>query len=383
MAATLPKIVIAFKALAASFIARSERGIAILIVREEGETVGNDYTPVETSVTEVTLESNLSGWSNANAARITDMLNIAPAKTVVVTIDDNAAISAATATIEEQYQSGRVTIVGKTAADYTALANWAKTKKTFHALVFGTSSQDSKYVENVYNQAVTFDSAWDYGRIYQGTLDRSTVSTYTTEELLPLLCAVLSRANVQGASSTVIKALSGVVDVSSPDTVINGGNIILYNDWNGSDRVVRLGTAVNTLVTFDTSANNGDQIEDMRYIEVAEAADMIRADITAVFRDEYSGKKKNSVDNQMQFLAAVKNYFDALEEEDVLNDRFDNSVDINTDAQRTAWIVYKPEASEWDDATVKATPFKRQVFISADIQILQSMQDLTMVVNLN
>lgn len=383
MAATLAKIVIAFKTLASTFIERSERGIAILIVREEGTTEGGEYVPVETSVKEVTLESDLSGWSEANAARIMDMLNIGPAKTVVVTIDDNAAMTAATEAIEENYQNGRVTIVGKTATDYTALINWAKTKKTFHVLVFDTSNADSKYVENVYDQSIAFDPAWDYGRLYQGTLDRSTVDTYTTEELLPMICAILSKANVKGASSTVFKALKGVVDVSDPDSKVNAGNIILYNDWKGSDRVVRLGTAVNTLVTFDASANNGDQIEDMRYIEVAEAADMIRADITAVFRDEYSGQMKNSVDNQMQFLGAVANYFDRLAEEDVLNDRFANTVDIDVDAQRAAWVAVKPEAAEWDDVKVKATPFKRQVFVAADVQILQSIQDLKMVVNLN
>lgn len=383
MAATLAKIVIAFKALASTFIERSERGIAILIVREEGETDGNDYTPVETSVKELQTDSDLSGWSPANAARIADMLMVNPAKTVVVTIDTNAALSAATDAIVAKYPSGRVTIVGKTAADYTALASWAKTKKTYHALVFGTSNQDSKYVENVYSQAVTFDSAWDYGRAYQGTLDRSTVDTYTTEELLPLICAVLSKANVNGASNTVMKALAGVADVSDPDTTINAGNLILYNDWKGTDRVVRMGTTVNTLVTFDASANDGDQIEDMRYIEVAEAADMIRADITAVFRDEYSGVKKNSVDNQMQFLGAIGDYFDRLEEAEVLNGSYSNTVDVDVNAQRSAWALVKPEAADWDDATVKATPFKRQVFVSADVQILQSIQNLKMTVNLN
>ena len=381
--ATLPKIVIAFRKLANTFISRSERGIAILIVREEGTTSGNDYTPVASSIQEVTQDSDLSGWSNANAARIADMLTINPAKVVVVTIDDTENVSEATDLIEANYPSGRVTMVKKTAADTTALCTWAKAKKSYRVVVFDKASQDSKYIENVYNQSIMFDSAWDAGRAYQGTLDRSTVTTYTTEELTPMIAAILARANVQGASSTVLKALTSVVDVASPDTVVNNGNIILYNDWNGSDRVVRLGTAVNTLVTFDNSANNGDQIEDMRYIEVAEAADMIRQDITAVFRDEYSGKMKNSVDNQMQLLGAIGDYFDRLESEDILNGSFSNTAEIDIEAQRAAWATDKPEAAEWDDDKVKATPYKRQVFIASDVQILQSIQDLKMQVTLN
>lgn len=377
--ATLPKIIIAFKALAASFVERSERGVAILIVREEGKTVEGEYVPVETRIEEVTYETDLTDWSNANAARIADMLAIGPAKVVVLTMDTNATVADATAVIEANYPSGRVTIVGKTSADYSALSTWAKAKKTYHALIFSTASQDNKYVENVYNQSVTFDPDWDTPRSTQGTLVRGTV---TSEELLPMICAILSKANVNGASSTILKALKSVVDVASADSVVNAGNLILYNDWNGSDRVVRLGTAVNTLTTFDDSANDGDQIEDMRYIEVAEAADMIRADIKSVFRDSYIGQK-NSVDNQMQLIGAIGDYYDRLEEEDILNSASANTVEIDVDAQRAAWITVNPEAADWDDDTVRSKPFKRKVFIKSDIQILQSIQDLSMKITLN
>ena len=37
-------------------------------------------------------------------------------------------------------------------------------KKTYHALVFNVASQDSRYVESVYNQDVTFNSDWDSSR---------------------------------------------------------------------------------------------------------------------------------------------------------------------------------------------------------------------------
>ena len=377
--ATLPKIIIAFKALAASFVERSERGVAILIVREEGETVEGEYVPVETRIEEVTYETDLTDWSNANAARIADMLAIGPAKVVVLTMDTNATVADATPVIEANYPSGRVTIVGKTSADYSALSTWAKAKKTYHALIFSTASQDNKYVENVYSQSVAFDPDWDTPRSTQGTLVRGTV---TSEELLPMICAILSKANVNGASSTILKALKSTEDVASADSVVNAGNLILYNDWNGSDRVVRLGTAVNTLTTFDNSANDGDQIEDMRYIEVAEAADMIRADIKSVFRDSYIGQK-NSVDNQMQLIGAIGDYYDRLEEEDILNSASANTVEIDVDAQRAAWITVNPEAADWDDDTVRSKPFKRKVFIKSDIQILQSIQDLSMKITLN
>lgn len=379
MSATLPKTVIAFRTLAASFIARAERGIAILIVKETGTTEDETFIPVETSIQEVTFETDLAQWSDANSARIADMLAISPAKVVIATIDTTTALSEATDIIEQNYQNGRVTIVG-TAADYTALASWAKAKKCYHALTFGLTNQDSRYVENVYEQNVTWAPEWDGGRTSQGTLVRSST---TTAEMLPMIAAILSRANVNGASSTVFNALLSVADLTDPDSKVNGGNIILYNDWRDSERVVRLGTAVNTLTSFDTEADNGDRIEDMRYIEVSETADMIRGDITAVFRDTYVGEKKNSVENQMQFLGAVADYFERLAGDEILNSGTPNTVDIDVDAQREAWKAYNPEAADWSDETVKAKPFKRKVFIASNIQILQSMQDLNMRITLD
>ena len=47
------------------------------------------------------------------------------------------------------------------------------------------------------------------------------------------------------------------------------------------------------------------------------------------------------------------------------------------DAQRAAWVASgKSEAADWDDDTVKANPFKRTVYLTANVKILGSMTDL-------
>ena len=114
----------------------------------------------------------------------------------------------------------------------------------------------------------------------------------------------------------------------------------------------------------------------MRYIEISETADMIRADIKSVFRDSYSGRMKNSVDNQMQLIGAIANYFDQLESEDILSPDYANNVEIDVDAQRAAWVLINPDAANWDDDKVRAMPYKRNVYLSADIMVLNSMQNL-------
>ena len=40
------------------------------------------------------------------------------------------------------------------------------------------------------------------------------------------------------------------------------------------------------------------------------------------------------------------------------------------------WHPARSEAESWDDDTVKANPFKRTVYLTANVKILNSMTDL-------
>ena len=42
----------------------------------------------------------------------------------------------------------------------------------------------------------------------------------------------------------------------------------------------------------------------------------------------------------------------------------------------------KAEAADWDDATVRSNPFKRNVYLAGDVKILGSMVNLEFVVSL-
>ena len=56
---------------------------------------------------------------------------------------------------------------------------------------------------------------------------------------------------------------------------------------------------------------------------------------------------------------------------------------MDVSAQRSAWIGSgKTEAADWDDATVRNTPFKRTVFLAGDVQILGSMGHLEFAITL-
>ena len=79
----------------------------------------------------------------------------------------------------------------------------------------------------------------------------------------------------------------------------------------------------------------------------------------------------------MVFIAAVNTYFKQLMTEEVLNADFENVAEIDVERQRTTFVnTGKLEAADWDDNTVKKNPFRTSVFVKANVQLLDAIEDL-------
>lgn len=352
MAITLPSIEIIFKQLASTFITRSERGIAILIVRDDTNETFTSKT--YNNLQELTYDQAL--YTAANYQYIADALGFAVNKVVVIRIDTTDTISVALSAIEGIVKTGWITIVGET-ADYTALVTWIKSKETagetYKAVVYNAAAPDCKHVVNFINAKVTFSDS------------RGEV---TGDEYLPSLAGILASCNVE-KGSTYFKCtnLKTVEEVADNNAAVNSGKFILVNDLD----IVKVGLGVNSLTTFNTT-----NVEDMRYIDNVEVMDLITDDVKSTFRNDYVGQYKNNLDNQILFISAVNTYFRALADSDILDPEYTNYSDVNITAQRAAWVAIKPEATGWDDTKVKNTTYKRNVFLAGDIKILGAMENL-------
>ena len=357
MAVTLPKIIITFKQLATSFIQRSERGIVVLIVRDDTEGTGRAFFQYG-DATQVSSEE----FTAANQQYIKDALSFGPLRVSVVKIGTEQALADAAAVFTQHEKTGWITFAEGKSDDWTELASWIKAResemKSWKGVCFNTTPPDCMHIVNYVNEKVTFVD------------DRGEV---TGEKYCASLSGLLASCNVKrGATNKLCPNLVRVSVPEDPDTVVGEGKFLLIND----DDEVRVGVDVNSMTTTDGSTKT----EDMKYIETVEAMDLMRDDINRTFRDEYMGQYRNSRANQMLFISAVNYYFDGLASEEsgnVLNSAHNNTADIDVAAQRDAWIGSgKTEAADWDDATVRATPFKRTVFLAGDVQILGSMANL-------
>ena len=360
MAVHLPSISIIFRQLAGTFIQRSARGVAVLIVKDDTEGAGGPYYRFgdATQIPE-------GEFTAQNEQYIRDALSFGPLRAAVVKIGTSGQLAQALAVLVQKEQTGWITVCGGASKDWTDLTSWIKARekeeKSWKAVCYDTTSPDCMHVVNFVNKTVTF--ADDRGAVGGGK--------YT-----PSLAGLLAACNVlRGATGYVCSNLTTVEEPEDAETAVGSGKFVLVNE----DDEVQVGVDVNSM----TTVNGSTQTEDMKYIETVEAMDLIRDDITATFRKDYRGKYKNTTANQMLFLAVVNGYFRDLGDENVLDPTYDNTAAVDVTSQRNAWIDSgKAEAVDWDDGKVIATPYKRKVFLGGDVKILGSMTDLKFVVTL-
>ena len=349
-----PNIDIAFKQRATSSIEKSERGIAILILKND-ETSGCPAYAEYKEITEFEIAKNK--YSADNQQAIKDVFTFPPSKVAVVNADT---VANALIEIEKNISTGWISIADGVAEDFATLVSWTKTKeakkKTFKALTYKATSTDCKHIANNTNAKVEFNDS-------RGKVDGI--------KYLPSLLGIAAYCGGNNKSMTYFKCtnLKSVEGFEDIDAELAKGNLIMFNDTD----CVRICQGINTLTTLDGEKNT----EDMQFIETIECMDMIQDDIRDVFKETYLGNYKNKLDNQILLISAINGYLKELADNNILDPEYDNICSINAEAQRNAWISQgKTEAAEWNDAKVKIKTFKRDVYLSGDIKVLGSMTNL-------
>lgn len=358
----LPSIEVTFKQLAGTLIERSERGIAILIVKDDTDKTFSykEYASVTAAEKDVAL------YSAANMQYIRDVFGYALNKVCVVRIDATLGLIAdALSAVERNVKTGWVTVADGVVADWTALSAWIKSKEltggTYKAVTYKATAPDCKHVVNFYNPKVTFADMR---------------GEKTGEAYCPTLIGILASCNVK-RGSTYFKCanLTHVEEVANSETAVGSGQFVLVNDVDA----VKVALGVNSLTTTDAITAT----EDMKYIDTVEAMDLISDDVSAVFKNEYLGSYKNNYDNQILLISAINTYFKQLANDNILDGNYDNRADVDVGAQRLAWVgAGKVEAESWSAQKVKNNAFKRTVFLMADIKILGAMENLKFTVSL-
>lgn len=191
--------------------------------------------------------------------------------------------------------------------------------------------------------------------------------TYTTAEFCPRIAGILAGLSLnKSCTYYALPEVESITETETPDADVDNGKLILINDGTK----IKIARGVNSLTT--TTETKG---EDFKKIKIIEAVDMIRDDIRKTFEDDFVGKVENSYDNKVIFIAAVNKYFSDLAGQGVLYDQFDNKAEVDIAATR-AWLAEHKDVSDWDDEKVKTANTGTNVFVKANIQIQDAIEDL-------
>ena len=342
----LPKILIEFKTLADTIIQRSERGIVAVILKDNSNNT-ESYT--------YTQEKDIvkSHYTATNLAYLSLVFKGNPSKVIVERINADGDISTALERLKNK-QWYYLTVPQITAEEIDTVSQYIIEMRTQYHKTF---------------KAVLPNCPAGHEGVINFATDNMKVGTkvYSTAEYSARIAGILAGLPLnRSCTYYTLDEVESITESVTPDEDIDNGKLILINDGTK----IKIARGVNSLVKFDE--NKG---KDFAKIKIVEAVDMIRDDIRSTFEDGYVGKVENSYDNKVVFIAAVNKYFKDLASRGVLYDQFDNKADIDIEATRD-WLVQSKDISEWDDEQIKMANTGTYVFVKANIQIQDAIEDL-------
>nr|DAY40078.1 MAG TPA: tail protein [Caudoviricetes sp.] len=381
----LPQVIIDFRTKSTTAIARSARGIGVMILNNESTNVSKFYKISDS--TDIPDE----GLTAKNVDLIKKALLGIPLRILVYTLPmadvtpgggesllNQADVLKKLHNIKWNY----ICHPTGTAQDQEGLAVWVKKernikRKTFKAVVANFDADDKGVIN------FTTDNIRCVNPAYMDALqaaggDRKKVSssiaeylTYTSTEYTARIMGIL--AGLALDRSATYYELNEVYDCEvyeDIDDCISKGQLCLIDEMDGNG--VKIARACNSLHTFTTDVG-----QDFRYIKIVETVDMITDDIRDTFKNSYVGKVINDYNHKMLFIAAILVYFRNLKG-NVLDDSPTaiNTVDIDEAAQKDYAILHGDDVTKMTVQQIREYNTGTQVLLTGRVTPVNAMEDL-------
>lgn len=347
----LPQIDILFKSLATSAIARGNRGVVALIIKDVVPTINpivlTDSATVVATLTTENQEQIAFAWMGG--------VNV-PIKVIVYV----EAVAAVDYSLSQKYLEtikwDYLAVPCILATEVTAMATWIKSMR---------DTMDLKV------KAVLPNVLADHEGIINFATDGIIVGadTYTAIDYCSRIAGILA-GNPLTMSATY-QVLPEITDVphftnAAFDALINAGKLVLINDGEK----VKIARAVNSLVTITPGKST-----DYQKIKIIDIMDLEFNDIKSTYSDNYVGKVPNKYDNKCILITAINSYFLSLEAQNLLDKGF-NSVGIDIAAQTLYLEGIGTDTSTMTVQDIKNANTGSIVMLAGTTRPLDAMEDL-------
>jgi hypothetical protein len=353
----MPNITITFQSLANSAVQRLSRGIVGVIVRD---TEDNGACTLTRATQVKTALPGLGAGNQAYIERAFLGYINSPSRVEAYVLPDSAAsLSEALAYFATKAIGYLAAPPGASAADAAEVKAWIGDQRDSGATpkaVLPLAPADDTAIVNF-----TTDEIHCGGEIYTAAEYCSRIAGLIAGTPPSMSCTYAPLPEV-----TAVAPLSK----SAMDAAIDNGELILFSDG----AKIKVGRGVNS---FKNLASDPNKNGSFKKIKVVEIMDMIESDIKATAQNTYIGRYANSYDNKCLLVAAISDYFRALEREGLLAPG-KNSVEIDTEAQEAYLLAHGADLSGMSGQEIKEANTGDEVFLSARVSILDAIEDITL-----
>lgn len=393
----LPKVQIDFKTKSTTAIARSARGIVVMILKNEETDAMKFYKIAD--ITDIPE----TGITDKNVDLIKKCLLGTPLRVLVytipldtveeVTFNQNSVLKEI-ANIKWNY----ICAPTATKQEQEDLASWIKTqrnnkKKTFKAVLAHQEADDKGIInfctENIRVANPNYVESGDEGNedfayVDEAYTDISIVAedetdekepeyiTYSAIEYTARIAGILAGLSLdRSATYYQLTEVESVETYEDIDSMIDKGQLLLIDEGEGDG--VKIARACNSLTTFTTDVG-----QDFRFIKIVEAIDMITDDIRDTFKSDYVGKVINDYNHKMLFISAILVYFSGLKGNVLDNSpTAQNTVDIDEEQQKNYAILKDEDVENMTVQQIREYNTGTNVYLTGRITPVNAMEDLT------
>ncbi len=360
----VPKIDITFKELTASAVQRSSRGTVALLL--EDATAGGPAMQTLADAGDIAAGQ----WSTTSEEMIRMALASGASKVLAVRVinqEEGTADYEATLDTIGVMRWNWLAAPNASSDNVAAIVQWIQEAraagKTYKAVVAGATAPDCEGVVNFI--AAGLQSTW-------GAAEGS-AKEYTAAQYTPRIAGVLAGLPLnQSAAGLALEDIVEADPSADPDGDIAAGKLILL--FNGEGYEIARG--VTSLTTADTVPAL------FKKIKHVEGADLIADDVADIFRTLYRGKRVNSYENKQALVGDLTGYLAGITGT-VLSPDYAHSVAVDYEAQRAFLKSMGKPVETMSEMEILKANTGEEVFLQANVMLIDAMEDLTMEITLN
>ncbi len=394
----MPSVIVAFEEKGIEAIQRSQRGIVLLVLEQEGKDMTKDYLNI------YTIDDIPEDLTDENKEYIKLALlgyQTTPKKVVVYFIPPVPTPTTAEAGAEEGTASGDgadLDAGGETAAggttettttakqDYTKILRVIETVEFIYLAIpqiqpenvpdIASWIKSMRTTKDIMVNAVLPNINADCEGVinFTNSIIRTKEKSYTTAQYCARVAGLL--AGTPMTISATYAPLNELIEVER-NTIdemndrVSNGEFFFFSDG----QKIKVARAVNSFVT--TYQGRGD---DFKFIKIMNLLDMIHNDIKWTGHDSYIGKYANNASNRALLITAINGYFKTLETEGLL-ERNQNRSYIDYEAVKN-WresngLNTREELEAMSEKELEVLNLHENVFIAADLSPLNAIENIT------